>query len=1202
MTVKKAGHMKDIHSAEERRWEDFYRTRNQYDKVVRSTHGVNCTGSCSWNIYVKNGIVTNELQATDYPQIGSDLPNYEPRGCARGASFSWYLYSPLRVKYPYIRGRLLDLWNEALKQHDDPVSAWESIVSDKERRKSFQQARGKGGLRRTDWDTVLDIIAASSVYTIKKYGPDRITGFSPIPAMSQVSYAAGARFLQLIGGSCLSFYDWYCDLPAASPQVWGEQTDVCESADWYNSMYTVVMGSNISMTRTPDAHFLTESRYKGTKVVALSPDYSQVAKHSDLWIPVKKGQDAAFWLAVNHVILKEFYINKDTPYFREYVKKYTDLPFLVRLEETKDGFRAGKYLRCSDIAEFAGEENASWKMLLADENTDSLYAPKGTIGYRWAKEKGKWNLEDTDGIEGTERKPVLSFSGSGEQVDFCADNFCDPSGHAFVRRKIGVRKIKTLSGEIYAATVFDVLCAGSGVGVGEGYPADYDADDVYTPAWQEKYTGTDRKTVIQVAREFAENAEKTNGRSMIIIGAGVNQWYHSDLSYRSAITALMLTGSVGVNGGGLAHYVGQEKVAMLSSWSALAMATDWSKPPRLQNAPSFWYIHSDQFKYENSVFDYFSVPDESKFKERHSADFNAKAVRLGWLPFYPQFGESSIKAGEEALAEAGGDKTLAAKLIAAKLKSGKLDFAIEDPDNESNFPRLWFIWRGNAISSSAKGHEYFLKHVLGTDHSVHGEESGFEFENIKSRKSPEGKVDLIVDLNFRMDTSAVYSDIILPAATWYEKNDLNTSDMHTFVHPLTEAVPALWESASDWEIFRRISESFSRTASKHFVKPVHDLVATPLSHDTPDEIAQETAEDWKYGYTDPVPGKNMPKLTFVERDYSAIHTKYITLGKSVGENGIGAHGVSWKSAEEYEELKILNGVNVVGGENMVDISTDIQAAGAILRLAPEGNGQAAVKAFRDLEEKTGRPLVHLVEGYEKYSVSFDEITRQPKRIINSPCWSGKVDKGRTYAPFTLNVEDLVPWRTLTGRQQFYLDHEVYIHAGENLPVYKPELDRETLNETLGGEGGISLNLLTPHGKWNIHSTYFDNERMLTLSRGGQCVWMNPQDAQKADLTDNDWVEMSNRNGNVVCRVVVSVRIPEGMCIMYHAPERTIDVPLSPSTGKRGGVHNSLSRVRLKPTLMAGGYGQFTYYFNYWGPIGVNRETFVNVKKITAVRY
>ena len=83
---------------EDRRWEDGYRKRWAHDKVVRSTHGANCTGSCSWKIYVKGGIVTWETQQTDYPRTRPDMPNHEPRGCSRGASYSWYLYSANRVK------------------------------------------------------------------------------------------------------------------------------------------------------------------------------------------------------------------------------------------------------------------------------------------------------------------------------------------------------------------------------------------------------------------------------------------------------------------------------------------------------------------------------------------------------------------------------------------------------------------------------------------------------------------------------------------------------------------------------------------------------------------------------------------------------------------------------------------------------------------------------------------------------------------------------------------------------------------------------------------------------------------------------------------------------------------------------------------------------------------------------------------------
>src|SRR5512142_2697012 len=218
--------IKDEHRPQLRGWEEFYRNRWQHDKIIRSTHGVNCTGGCTWQIYVKDGIVTWEMQGLDYPMLESGLPPYEPRGCQRGISYSWYLYSPLRVKYPYMRGALIDLWKSARDQHEDAVESWASIVEDPEKRKRFQRARGKGGFRRATWDDAVEMISAAQIYTIKKFGPDRINGFSPIPAMSMISYASGARLMQLIGGVSLSFYDWYCDLPNASPEVWGEQTDV----------------------------------------------------------------------------------------------------------------------------------------------------------------------------------------------------------------------------------------------------------------------------------------------------------------------------------------------------------------------------------------------------------------------------------------------------------------------------------------------------------------------------------------------------------------------------------------------------------------------------------------------------------------------------------------------------------------------------------------------------------------------------------------------------------------------------------------------------------------------------------------------------------------------------------------------------------------------------------------------------------------
>lgn len=106
-----------------REWEEFYRQRWAYAKAIRSTHGVNCTGSCSWLIYVKDGIIITEMQALDYPTINEEIPPYEPRGCPRGASFSWYEYAPHRIKHPYIRKQLLKLWREELEKTKDPIKA-----------------------------------------------------------------------------------------------------------------------------------------------------------------------------------------------------------------------------------------------------------------------------------------------------------------------------------------------------------------------------------------------------------------------------------------------------------------------------------------------------------------------------------------------------------------------------------------------------------------------------------------------------------------------------------------------------------------------------------------------------------------------------------------------------------------------------------------------------------------------------------------------------------------------------------------------------------------------------------------------------------------------------------------------------------------------------------------------------------------------
>lgn len=1200
--------IKDLISPQTRKWEDFYRSRWQYDKVVRSSHGVNCTGGCSWNIHVKDGIVVWETQAIDYPVFDKDLPPYEPRGCQRGISASWYLYSPIRIKYPLMRGALLDLYQQEKNKSTDPVAAWKNLQEDPVKRHLYQKARGKGGLRRVSWEDALQMIAAANIYTVQKYGPDRLAGFSPIPAMSMISYASGSRFLQLMGGLNLSFYDWYCDLPPSFPEMWGEQTDVAESADWFNAKFVAVMGANLAMTRTPDVHFFAESRHNGTKTVVFSPDFNMVAKYADTWIPVHAGQDGAFWMAVTHIILKEAHHERQIPYFLEYVAKYTDSPFLVELEKIEGGYIPGKLLRAGRTEKYKNIEHGNWKFLNIDRESGRLVCPRGSVGHRWDSKDGNWSTIPVDGEDNTEYNPLLTLL--GKQDDVLQVEFTEYGLDKKRFRGVPGKIIDTIDGKVPVTTAYDLIMAQYGVGRGlEGdYPANYeDKNSAYTPAWQEMFTGIGSETLLQFAAEWIRTAEATQGKCMIIIGAGINHWYHCNLIYRAGQMALALTGCIGKNGGGINHYVGQEKLAPVDSWGTIMSAKDWHGPSRLQQTPIWHYMNSAQWRYDGNHSDYNTVP-ENELTGKHTADMIVKAVRNGWMPFYPQYDRSNLEIAREAIQNGAKDDKEIVKYVVDQLKSKKLTHSVANPDAEINFPRVWYIWRGNALMSSAKGHEFFLKHYLGTHHnSVASEVSKDLVKDVKWHdEAPQGKLDLIVDINFRMDTSALYSDIVLPTASWYEKNDLNSTDMHSFIHPLSAAVKPSWEAKSDWDIFRNIALVTSEFAKVHLPLPVKDIVNQPIAHDSPGEISQETIKDWNLNECEPVPGKTMHNIVVLERDYTQIYKKFISLGPNI-RNGIGAHGSSFNCSDFYDTLLSLKDhLQEVNGKQFPSLKEDEEVINAILHLSSVTNGELANRAYENAEKRTGLKLTDLSEGNKNVKLNFDDLKSQPRRYINSPIWSGTMGEGKAYAGFTYNIEKSVPWRTLTGRQHFYLDHEMYIKFGEHLPTYKPSPKPGVLgdlkNSVTTGKS-IVLNVLTPHGKWGIHSTYTDNIRMHTLSRGIGPCWISEEDAEELGVNDNDWVEVFNDYGVYSTRAIVSARIPKGICLVYHATERTYTVPKSEARGgKRSGGHNSLTRLRLKPNLLAGGYGQFTYHFNYWGPVGVNRDTFVIVQKLKKLEF
>jgi nitrate reductase alpha subunit len=341
----------------------------------------------------------------------------------------------------------------------------------------------------------------------------------------------------------------------------------------------------------------------------------------------------------------------------------------------------------------------------------------------------------------------------------------------------------------------------------------------------------------------------------------------------------------------------------------------------------------------------------------------------------------------------------------------------------------------------------------------------------------------------------------------------------------------------------------------------------------------------------------MPKLIPVERDYAAIADKMASLGPLLDTLGATTKGVTFQVGREIEYQKQKNGVAANGRPS---IARDVQACEAILALSGTTNGRVAAAGFAALERRTGQPFSDLIAGHEDDRITYAATQDAPQPVFTSPEWSGSEKGGRRYSPFTLNVERLKPWHTITGRQHFFVEHDWVAELGEHLPAFRPPLNLARHFGRPGDavDGGVTVRFLTPHAKWSVHSMYHDNELMLALSRGGPVIWMSREDAAKIGVRDNDWVEAHNRNGVVVARAVVSHRMPEGTVFQYHSPERTVNVPKAEKSRKRGGYHNSMTRLLIKPTHLAGGHAQFTYAFNYYGPIGSQRDEITVIRRRT----
>ncbi len=321
-------------------WEDLMRQKWTWDKVVHGSRGINCTGHCAFNIYVKDGIVWREEQQGEYGRSGDDTPDYGPRGCQKGNRASKYMYGNQRVLYPMKR------------------------VGE----------RGAGKWERISWDQATTEIADKFIDYATEHGPDSITmAMGTALILKRASFGALFRFANQTGIVVPETFAGVGDLPVGAYQTIGYALPGDNMAAVFKSKVCLIWVCNPAVTRIPDAHFFWEARYNGTEVVTITPDFNASAMHSSKWLNPKPGTDAALALSMAQVMVEEGEIEWD------YVREQTDLPFLVRTDNRK-------FLRQTDID---GLEGGDTSFFYWNEATNALeLVPATGRGKRQAPANG----------------------------------------------------------------------------------------------------------------------------------------------------------------------------------------------------------------------------------------------------------------------------------------------------------------------------------------------------------------------------------------------------------------------------------------------------------------------------------------------------------------------------------------------------------------------------------------------------------------------------------------------------------------------------------------------------------------------------------------------------------------------------------------------------------------------------------------------
>jgi DMSO reductase family type II enzyme molybdopterin subunit len=932
-------------------FEDLYRKKWRWDKVTWGTHLVDCyPGSCLFRVYVKDGVVWREEQAALYPKIEKGVPDFNPRGCNKGACFSRVTYGAERLQYPLKRvGK-----------------------------------RGEGRWQRISWDEALDEVADAVVRAGADSGPESIIyEFGTSEGGTVHGAVPGWRLARLLGATVLDSISQTSDFNVGLYETFGKYNFVSSADDWFNADLILIWHMNPIYTRIPCAHFLTEARYKGARVVNIAPDYNASSIHADQWVPVKPGTDAALALGLAHVILRQGWENE------AFIKEQTDLPLLVRLDTRR-------YLRESDVRTNGRDDHF----------------------YYW------------------DRHGVGSGTAPGRLVPARLDRL-ENEGDPAIRGRF---KARLNDGrEVEVTPVFELL---------------QERLKEFSPSVAAGICDLAPRVIEGLAEQIAKA-----GAVHILQGFNVSKYYHGDLMERAMALVLALTGNFGRRGTGMRGWNVSQlfpsqllkgKPGLAGFMEVARNATKETKRLEREVDAEDWTEEMAAIALEEgearggavSALPMGPVATPPVFLWYYHAGYDEVWNRVEW-------GDGSMKRPFKSYME-------------TAMSEGWWD-GLERP-SPNREPRILFEVAGSILRRTRGGYKNLLENLW-------------------------PKLDLICAVDIRMSSTARHSDIVLPAAAFYEKVDFRFPTAHVnFLTFTDKAIEPPGEAKPEWEIFTLLARKIEERARAQAVREFRD------------------ERDRSYTLSD-------------------IYKKF-TFGGQITEHD---------------------------GESLAaDMVADTVRVGAL----PAGT---SLGTFR-----------------KKGIVRFTGIGADALGLSLAT----DIKPDETLVPLKWHLEKKLPYPTLTRRIQFYIDHPWFLEAGEELPTHKD-------TPPMGG-AAYPLVMTSGHLRWSIHSIWVTNSTLARTYRGQPTLLMNPDDAAKRGLRDNDMVEVFNDADTFKVRINVAPATRPGQVIIYHAWE--------PYQYPGWRPYDSTIPGMVKWLHLAGGYGHLNYRPFAWAPQQVDRAVNVEVRK------